>query len=68
MTLAIRPPDSSLAASASVHEAGFPILIAVAIVCGCTTGAPSTIGDAPLAWKPNILGSFAASPAAAYSL
>src|ERR1700749_826353 len=50
------PPDSSLAASASSQDAGLPILIAVAIVCGCSTGRPITIGAAPLAWKPTIPG------------
>ena len=62
------PPDSSLAASASSQDAGLPILIAVAIVCGCSTGLPVTIGAAPLAWKPNIRGDRDASPARWYSV
>ena len=68
MTDSIRPPDSSLAASASSQEAGLPILIAVAIVCGCSTGLPVTMGAAPLAWKPNIRGARAARPACRYSV
>jgi len=50
VTLSIRPPDSSRAASAKSQEAGLPMRIAVAMVCGCSTGAPSTIGAEPEAW------------------
>ena len=57
------PPDSSRAASACFHDAGFPIRIAVAMVSGSSTGCPSTIGAAPAAWKPHISGG--ASPARA---
>src|SRR3954471_4791693 len=63
----MRPPESSRAASALVHEAGLPIRIAVAIVVGCSTTAPLTIGAAPAAWKPHIRGVLVAVPSAAYS-
>jgi hypothetical protein len=62
------PPEASLAASASCQDAGLPILIAVAIVCGDRTGRPITIGAAPLAWKPNIRGDRVDSPACWYSV
>ena len=42
--------------------------IAVAIVDGLATGAPSTIGAAPAAWKPHIRGVLEAMPSAAYSV
>jgi len=45
-----------------------PILMAVAIVCGCSTGWPITIGAAPLAWKPHIRGARVARPASRYSV
>ena len=51
-----RPPDSSRAASASFHEAGLPIRIAVARVSGSGNGSPVTSGAAPSAWKPRITG------------
>jgi hypothetical protein len=57
VTASISPPDSSRAFSACLHEAGLPIRIAVAIVIGCLTGAPVTMGAAPAAWKPNMRGS-----------
>lgn len=38
VTLSIRPPDSSLAASARFQLAGFPIRMAVAIVSGFSIG------------------------------
>ena len=63
----MRPPEESRASSARCQEAGLPILIAVAIVMGASTGSPCTIGAAPLAWKPNIRGVWVASPASAYS-
>lgn len=63
----MRPPDSSRAASAKSQEAGLPIRIAVAMVCGLSTGAPSTIGAEPEAWKPHIRGVRVASPSVAYS-
>ena len=66
MTESIRPPDASRAASASPQEAGLPIRIAVAMVCGARTGSPRTMGAAPLAWKPSIRGVLVARPAAAY--
>ena len=47
------------------HDAGFPILIAVAMVLGSATRSPRTMGAAPSAWKPSILGSARAGPAAA---
>ena len=56
VTASISPPDSSRAASASVHDAGLPIRIAVAMVIGAATGAPLTIGAAPAAWNPNMRG------------
>ena len=61
------PPDSSRAASACCHEAGLPIRMAVAIVCGDSTRTPDTIGAAPAAWKPSIRGRFELVPSAAYS-
>ena len=57
VTAAKRPPDSSRAASASFHEAGLPIRIAVALVSGSGNGSPVTSGAAPSAWKPRITGS-----------
>ena len=63
----MRPPDSSRAASANVHDAGLPIRMAVAIVTGLGTGWPSTIGAEPEAWKPNIRGVCPISPSTAYS-
>jgi len=68
VTESISPPDSRWAVSASPQDAGLPIRIAVAMVCGARTGSPRTIGAAPLAWKPNIRGTRAARPAAAYSV
>ena len=56
------PRDSSRAATAPAHVAGFPILIAVATVSGCSTGAPFTIGAAPAAWKPSIRGRVSTIP------
>ena len=52
---------------APAEAAGLPILIAVAMVTGASTGSPRTMGEAPLAWKPNIRGVCAAFPALAYS-
>ena len=48
-TMPITPPDSSLAATAPSQDAGFPILMAVAIVSGFSTLCPLTIGAAPSA-------------------
>ena len=62
------PPESAAAFAAGSHEAGFPIRMAVAIVDGLGTGFPSTIGAAPAAWKPNIAGGRATTPARAYSV
>jgi hypothetical protein len=67
VTASMRPPDSSRAASALVHDAGLPIRMAVAMVCGSATTAPVTIGAAPAAWKPHIRGVRVAGPSAAYS-
>jgi uncharacterized lipoprotein YddW (UPF0748 family) len=67
VTELIRPPDSSRACSACRQEAGLPIRIAVAMVCGCRTGSPVTIGAAPLAWKPNIRGVWVDRPSLRYS-
>ena len=64
MTASIRPPDSSRAASALVHDAGLPIRMAVAIVLGFSTTRPVTIGAAPAAWKPHIRGVLVAGPGA----
>src|SRR2546426_1117535 len=55
----------SRASIACFQDAGFPILIAVAIVLGSATRSPRTMGAAPSAWKPSILGSARAGPAAA---
>ena len=60
------PPDSSRAASASSHDAGFPTRIAVATVSGLGTTRPLTSGAAPSAWKPRITGFLVAMPASAY--
>ena len=49
VTLSIIPLESSLAVMALSQLAGLPILIAEAIVCGCSTGWPNTIGAAPAA-------------------
>jgi hypothetical protein len=67
VTISIRPPDSSRAASASVQDAGFPTRIAVAAVFGFSTIAPRTIGAAPSAWNPHICGVFEARLSFAYS-
>src|SRR4051794_14413205 len=67
VTAWIRPPDSRLASSAFVHDAGLPIRIAVAIVDGSGTTSPRTIGAAPDAWNPNMRGVRDALPAAASS-
>jgi hypothetical protein len=67
VTASIRPPDSSRAASALVHDAGLPMRMAVAIVLGFSTTAPVTIGAAPAAWKPHIRGVREARPSSAYS-
>ncbi len=67
VTASMRPPDSSRAAIASVHEAGLPIRIAVATVSGSSTGRPETSGAAPAAWKPHIRGTPSARPASRYS-
>ena len=68
VTASIAPPDSSRAASACCQDAGLPIRIAVAIVDGLATTCPDTIGAAPAAWKPRIVGRWVAMPSAAYSL
>ena len=67
MTAANRPPDSSRAVIACVHDAGAPIRIAVAIVSGWRTGAPCTSGAAPAAWKPNIRGGAAITRPSRYA-
>src|SRR6266516_891341 len=67
VTAWISPPEASRASIALVHEAGLPIRIAVAMVCGSLTTAPVTIGAAPEAWKPNILGRRLAFPASSSS-
>src|SRR5256714_1821971 len=64
----ITPPDSSRASSAFVHEAGLPMRIAVAMVCGPGTPAPLTIGAAPDAWNPYIFGRCVALPASTSSV
>ena len=66
VTEANAPPDSSRAASASFHEAGLPIRIAVARVSGSGNGSPVTSGAAPSAWKPRMTGVLVAIPASAY--
>ena len=67
VTASMRPPDSSRAAIASVHEAGLPIRIAVATVSGWSTGRPLTSGAAPAAWKPHMRGTASMRPASRYS-
>ena len=54
------------AASASFHDAGLPIRIAVAMVSGSGNGSPVTSGAAPAAWKPRIPGLRVARPRSAY--
>src|SRR5438270_628141 len=49
------------------HDAGLPMRIAVAMVVGFSTGAPSTMGAAPAAWKPNMRGVEATTASCAYS-
>jgi hypothetical protein len=49
------------------QEAGLPMRIAVASVCGFRTGAPSTMGAEPEAWKPHMRGVREETPSAAYS-
>ena len=49
------------------HDAGLPIWIAVAIVSGCSTGSPRTIGAEPDACHPSMRGVRVARPSAAYS-
>src|SRR5512141_872627 len=68
LTIRMRPPDSSRAASACLQEAGLPIRMAVATVSGFATGAPRTIGAAPSACQPSIAGSRVDFPAARYCL
>ena len=68
VTARIAPSDSFAAATAFSHDAGFPIRIAVAIVCGSFTGCPSTIGAAPCAWKPKSRGGSWIMPASRYSV
>src|SRR2546422_4508854 len=67
VTAAITPPDSSRAVVAPSQEAGLPIRIAEATVFGCGTGCPLTMGAAPSACAPTILGSLVARPASWYS-
>ncbi len=52
VTAATRPREVLKAFIASSQRAGLPIRIAEAIVSGLATGAPSTRGAAPAAWKP----------------
>ena len=52
----MRPPDTSRASSACCQDAGLPIRIAVAMVSGWSIGWPLTIGAAPAAWKPHMIG------------
>ncbi len=61
-----RPPDSSRASSASFHEAGLPMRIAVALVSGSGNGSPVTSGAAPSAWNPRMTGSLVARPISLY--
>jgi len=49
VTESISPSDSSRAAIALAQDAGLPIRMAVAKVCGSVTGLPSTRGAAPSA-------------------
>ena len=63
----IRPPEDEAASRADGPEAGLPIRIAEATVSGSDTGAPSTSGAAPAAWKPNNRGVPATTSSPAYS-
>ena len=67
MTDQMPPPDSRAASMARSQDAGLPIRIAVAIVCGSATGSPVTSGAAPGAWNPNSCGGSAIMPSARYS-
>ena len=62
VTARICPSDSVAAATALPQDAGFPIRMAVAIVCGSFTASPRTIGAAPCAWNPNSWGGSAITP------
>ena len=62
------PPDSSRAVTAPSHDAGEPIRMAVAMVSGFLTGAPSTSGAAPAACTPIIRGRDEMIPSAWYSV
>ena len=68
VTLSMMPPDSSLAATALFQLAGLPIFMAVAIVSGFFMTWPFTIGAAPSAWNPTILGRSFIFPTLLYSL
>ena len=59
--------ESGLEVEVEGEDAGLPIRIAVAMVCGLDTGPPETNGAAPAAWKPNIRGRRVARPSLAYS-
>src|SRR5579883_2352760 len=63
-----QPPDAEAAASAGSQLAGLPMRMAVATVSGSSTGWPRTIGAAPAAWNPSILGSFVLRPTRSYSV
>src|SRR5918998_3068919 len=52
LTARIRPPEAVAASSAWAHEAGSPMRMALAIVCGSSTGSPRTRGAAPSACTP----------------
>ncbi len=67
-TESIAPDDSAEALTACYQLAGFPILIAVATVSGESTTSPLTIGAAPSACHPIIIGSESECPASMYSL
>ena len=67
VTARICPSDSVAADSAFRHDAGLPMRMAVAIVCGSLTTSPRTIGAAPCAWNPNSCGGSTMTPSWRYS-
>ena len=67
MTMSIQPRLSFTASSAGPHEAGLPILIAVATVRGSSMMRFSYIGAAPAAWKPTMRGRLSILPSRWYS-
>jgi hypothetical protein len=65
--MSIQPRLSFTASSAGPHDAGLPILIAVATVRGSAITRFSYMGAAPAAWKPTIRGRLPILPSRWYS-